>query len=199
MKDLGVLHWFLGTEFKCSNNEIEISQTRYIRKLLARFGMEYCKPKSTPSVLGLDTIIDANSPELDDSNLCRQIVGSLIYVMTGTRPDLCYIVTKLSQYMSKPTETHLNAAKYVLRYLKGTLDRSLKFRKSESPLELIGFSDSDWGPTSEIGRAFLVTVSSYLSMDHWYLGKVKSSKPWLCLHARQNILHLLEQCKKVSI
>ena len=51
MKDLGVLHWFLGTEFKCSNSEIEMSQTCYIHKLLARFGMEDCKPKSTPFVL----------------------------------------------------------------------------------------------------------------------------------------------------
>ena len=130
MKDLGVLHWFLGTEFICSNSEIEISQTRYIQKLLARFGMEDCKPKSTPCALGLDRIIDTDSPELDDSNLYRQIVGSLIYAMTGTRPDLCYIVTKLSQYMSKPTEIHLNAATYVLRYLKGTLDRCLKIRVS---------------------------------------------------------------------
>ena len=74
MKDLGVLHWFLGTEFKCSNSEIEMSQTRYIQKLLAKFGMEDCKPKSSPSVLGLDRIIDTDSPELDDSNFYRQIV-----------------------------------------------------------------------------------------------------------------------------
>ena len=79
MKDLGVLPWFLGMEFKCSNSEIEMSQTCYIHKLL-----EDCKPKSTPSVLRLKRIIDADSPELDDSNLYRQIVGSLIYVMTGT-------------------------------------------------------------------------------------------------------------------
>ena len=65
--------------------------------------------------------------------------------MTGTRPDLCYIVTKLSQHMSKPKVADLNVAKHVLRYLKGTSEQGLKFRKSENPLSLIGFSDSDWG------------------------------------------------------
>ena len=74
-----------------------------------------------------------------------QIVGSLIYVMTGTRPDLCYVVTKLSQNMARPTESDLNLAKYALRYLKGTREQCLKFEKSESPLKLTGFCDSDWG------------------------------------------------------
>ena len=145
MKDLGVLHWFLGTQFKCSDGVIGMNQTRYIQKLLSRFRMTNCKPKATPSVLGLDKVTEAISPELEDPNLYRQIVGSLIYVMTGTTPDLCYIVTNLSQHMSKPKVADLNVAKHVLGYLKGTSEQGLKFRKSENPLSLIGFSDSDWG------------------------------------------------------
>ncbi|CAB4006846.1 Hypothetical predicted protein [Paramuricea clavata] len=85
------------------------------------------------------------SPVLEDLNSYRQIVGSLIYVMTRTRPDLCHIVTKLSQHMSKPMVAALNAAKYILRYLKGTSVLSLKLRRMEHPLELIGFIDYDWG------------------------------------------------------
>jgi hypothetical protein len=145
MKDLGVLSWFLGTEFKCSEGAIEMSQKQYIEKLMLRFGMAECKPKVTPTVLGLDKVVDTKSPELKDPTLYRAIVGSLIYVMTGTRPDLCYIVTKLSQNMSKPTEANLIAAKHVLRYLKGTIEQRLRFRKSESTLKLTGFCDSDWG------------------------------------------------------
>ena len=56
-------------------------------------------------------------------------VGSLIYVMTGTRPDLCYIVTKLSQKMSEPTQAELSTAKHVLRYIKGTQEVGLVFQK----------------------------------------------------------------------
>ena len=145
MKDLGILSWFLGTEFKCSKSEIEMSQKQYIEKLLVKFGMTECKPKPTPATVSSDTIAETGSPELRDPTLYRAIVGSLIYVMTGTRPDLCYIVMKLSQDMSNPTEENLIAAKHVLRYLKGTIDQSLRFRKSEAPLKLIGFCDSDWG------------------------------------------------------
>ncbi len=145
MKDLGVLSWFLGTEFKCLGDAIEMSQKQYIEKLLGKFGMAESKPKVTPTVLGLDKFVDMESPELKDPTLYRAIVGSLIYVMTGTRPDLCYIVTKLSQNMAKPTEANLNAAKHVLRFLKGTTEQSLRFTKSETTLKLIGFCDSDWG------------------------------------------------------
>ncbi|XP_064097145.1 uncharacterized protein LOC135208658 [Macrobrachium nipponense] len=50
--------------------------------------------------------------ELADARLYREIVGSLIYIMTATRLDLSYIVNKLSQYMAKPTLTHLTMAKH---------------------------------------------------------------------------------------
>ena len=69
--------------------------------------------------------------------------------MICTRPDLSYIVSKLSQFMHKPTKFHLNAAKYVLRYLKGTKEYGLKFYKSTDPIHIVGFSDSDWAKTSE--------------------------------------------------
>ena len=95
MTDLGVLKWFLGTEFQCSESSIKMNQTRYIEKILAKFKMTDCKPKPTPCVLGLDKVLGEESPEMDDPRLYRAIVGSLIYVMTGTRPDLCYIVTKI--------------------------------------------------------------------------------------------------------
>ena len=120
-----------------------MKQTRYVKRILEKFGMHDSKPKATPSILGF---IDMESPPLEDPNLYRQIVGSLIYTMTGTRPDLCRIVTKLSQHMSKPTVATLNAAKHVLRYLKGTSSLSLKFRRLDYLLELIGLAtDSDWG------------------------------------------------------
>ena len=70
--------------------------------------------------------------------------------MPYTRPDLCCIVTKLSQNMCDPTKAHLNMAKHVLRYLKGTLNIGLTFRKQKSEiLGLQGFCDSDWGAPSD--------------------------------------------------
>ncbi|XP_028391792.1 uncharacterized protein LOC114516495 isoform X1 [Dendronephthya gigantea] len=145
MTDLGILKWFLGTEFQCSENTIKMNQTRYIEKILEKFKMTDCKPKPTPCELGVDKVLEVESPEMEDPGLYRAIVGSLIYVMTGTRPDLCYIVTKLAQKMSKPTQADLTKAKHVLRYLKGTSKFGLTFTKSINPLILQGFCDSDWG------------------------------------------------------
>ena len=153
MKDLGKLSWFLGTNFKCNEDSIEMGQTQYIDKILSKFKMTDCKPKSTPCALGVEKGSDKESRELNDPRLYRAIVGSLIYVMTGTRPDLCYIVTRLSQNMAKPTESDLSTAKHVLRYLKGTREQCLKFGKSESPLKLTGFCDSDWGASVKDRRS----------------------------------------------
>ena len=73
----------------------------------------------------------------------REIVGSLLYLMMCTRPDISYVVSVLSQYMSKPTMAHLNLAKFVLKYLKGTYDYGLVYVKTGS-LDIIGYTDASW-------------------------------------------------------
>ena len=83
----------------------------------------------------------------------REIIGSLIYAMACTRPDLCWIVTKLSQHLDNPTEADWVMVKHVLRYLKGTLDLKLHYKKSSSGLCLSGWSDSDWGSSVEDRRS----------------------------------------------
>ena len=93
------------------------------------------------SLSNIDTLSDSNI--LDDPELYRKIVGSLIYVMTCTRPDICYSVTMLSQFLTKPTKAHLEWAKHTLKYLKGSKFQSLKFEKCKK-LKLEGYSDSDW-------------------------------------------------------
>ena len=149
MKDMGVLSWFLGIEFKFTNGNIIMNQNKYCLKILDKFDMNECKPKSIPCDASVNKTMNYDSPELADPRLYREIVGSLIYVMIGTRPDICYAVTKLSQHMSKPTNAHLGLAKHVLRYIKGTLNFVLKFSKSDDPLKLIGFCDSDWGNSED--------------------------------------------------
>ena len=110
--------------------------------------MTDCKPKSIPCDSNINSI-NEDSQELADPRLYREIVGSLIYVMVGTRPDICYAVTKLSQHMSKPTKAHLGLAKDVLRYLKSTINFGLKFSDTNEPLKLNGYCDSDWGNSED--------------------------------------------------
>ena len=63
--------------------------------------------------------------------------------LVNTRPDICYAVSALSQFMCDPRQIHLVAAKHILRYLRGTVGYGLKYT-SDADLELLGFTDSDW-------------------------------------------------------
>ena len=86
-----------------------------------------------------------------------------MYVMTSTRPDLCYSVTKLSRYLSAPTVDHLNTAKHVLRYLKGTSEKGIVFRKVDRPMALVGYCDADWG--SSVDRRSITGYGFQLSVN----------------------------------
>ena len=142
MKDFGQISWFLGIQFIHENGCIKMNQTQYLVNLLKKYNMDQCKPRATPCELKLNFNSQAAS---EFSVKYRELVGSLIYAMTCTRPDLCWIVTVLSQHLANPTEEHCVALKHVLRYLKGTLHYELCFRKSYDGLQLTGFSDASWG------------------------------------------------------
>lgn len=106
--------------------------------------MQNCKTRTTPCEIDLNTIMNNEDGIAACEKEYRILIGSLIYVMTSTRPDICYTVTKLSQNLNKPRTVHLTRAKQVLRYLKGTKNQCLVFRHSKNPLQLEGFCDADW-------------------------------------------------------
>ena len=141
MDDRGKLRWFLGVDFKYVNDCYIMSQTRYIDAILQRFGMSDCKPASTPIDPG-STLDSENTNEQTTSFPYRQAVGSLVYLAYLTRPDICWALSKLSQYFDKPSTIHVSSVKRVFRYLKGTRDYKLVFKPTIQPL--IGYSDSDW-------------------------------------------------------
>ena len=104
--------------------------------------MHNCKPRATPS----QPIAPTDSSEkFEPSRKYREVVGSLIYAMTCTRPDLSWTVTKLSQCLNEPTVNDWTMVKHVFRYLKGTSHYKLVFRKMRDGVHLEGFSDSDCG------------------------------------------------------
>ena len=78
-----------------------------------------------------------------NSTLYRSLIGSLRY-LTHTRPDLLFSVGLLSRFMEKPTQEQYNGIKRILRYVKGTEDYGLFYKKGDMKGELIGFSDSDF-------------------------------------------------------
>lgn len=156
MSDLGKMKFFLGIEVMQTELGIHISQQKYAVEILKRFGLDDCNPVINPIVPGCKLFSD-EGPKVDDTTF-KQMVGSLMYITT-TRPDLQYVVSLISRFMSSPTEMHLAAAKRVLRYLQGTLDYGIWYEKGrKGSLEI--FTDSDFagdldGRKSTSGYVFL--------------------------------------------
>ena len=120
MKDLGLMHYFLGLEVWQNSEGIFLNQGKYAVEILKRFDMLECKSMATPMDTNLKSLADESS-ELVYVTQYRHIIGSLMY-LTNTRTDICFDVNTLSQYLVQPRRVHLVATKHVIRYLKGTID-----------------------------------------------------------------------------
>ena len=93
MKEQGKLNHFIEIDFHITQGCVKMNQSKYIGRVLERFNMSNCKPRATPCELKMDL---SNNSDPVDSRKYREIIGSLIYLMTCTRPDLSYAVGKLS-------------------------------------------------------------------------------------------------------
>ena len=87
----------------------------------------YCKAIATQMASNLKLLCDPTL-ETIDATVYRQMIGSLMY-LTNTRPDVCFALNTLSQYMVEPRRVHMVAAKHVLRYLEGTIEYGLRYGK----------------------------------------------------------------------
>jgi hypothetical protein len=141
MKDLSLMHYFLGLEVWQSPERIFLNQGKYAVEIIKRFDMLECKSMNTPMEAELKLLVDT-SPELIDATLYRQIIGLLMYLM-NTRPDICFAVNTLSQFLVEPRHVHLVAAKHVMRYLKGTIDCGLSY-DGDHDFTLSGYIDANW-------------------------------------------------------
>ncbi|KAK8921676.1 hypothetical protein KSP39_PZI020062 [Platanthera zijinensis] len=150
MSDMGLLHYFLGLQFIQSPNCIQISQEKYAYDILKKFKMEECNSSQLP-MSPHDHLFPATDNEpMADPTIFRSLVGSLIY-LTNTRPGLEYPVNSISRFMSNPTKLHHEAAKRILRYVQGTKELGLIYRKHHHN-HLPGYTDSDWGRSVEDRR-----------------------------------------------
>lgn len=148
MKDLGQISEFLGIHVKqnLENGITTLSQRNYLENVLKRFNMENCKPMLTPLDSNFNTKIfdlNTNNCDVDIEGICRQIIGCLMYAVSGTRPDLCFAVSLLSRYQKCANSALLSALKRVLRYVKHTLDYKIVYKCNDSVLQ--GYCDADWG------------------------------------------------------
>ncbi|XP_058189867.1 uncharacterized mitochondrial protein AtMg00810-like [Rhododendron vialii] len=162
LKDLGLLHYFLGIEAIPTADGFILSQAKYALNLLTKAGMIECRPCHSHS--SLKPVTPGNLTPLTNPEHYRSLIGSLQH-LTLTRPEISFAVNTVCQHMHAPLECHLTAVKQILRYIKGTLARGLAFSKSS--LTLLAFSDADWAGNaldrcSTGGIVFLSVLISYL-------------------------------------
>ena len=155
VKDLGHLRHILGIKVISNADEgtYHLSQPAIVDRLVKQANLEDAMPRPTPLQPGLQ-LTKAMCPSTPAERLAmrerpfRSILGALLYLALGTRPDISYAVSTLSRYAADPGERHWNALKHLLRYLKGTSNYGIRFGKTGSVI-FESFSDADWATNED--------------------------------------------------
>jgi hypothetical protein len=152
MTDLGEIDSYLGVSITHNRSLklLEIDQSRYIWEIVSHFGMSDSNPACTPLPSGMETHLVRYEEQASASEIkaYQQVIGSLLYVQIGTRPDISFAVSHLAQYASNPSPQHMRLAKYVLAYLNGTADLRLRYDGARGE-GLHGYSDSSLGDQAD--------------------------------------------------
>ncbi|KAK2398040.1 putative mitochondrial protein [Trifolium repens] len=141
MSMMGELKFFLGIQINQGKDGTYIHQSKYTKELLKKFNLEDCKIMSTPMHPSSSLSKEEFGSKVDQK-LYRGMIGSLLY-LTASRPDILYSVCLCARFQSDPREPHLTAVKRIFRYLKGTTNLGLLYKKSLDS-KLVGFCDADY-------------------------------------------------------
>ncbi|GAA5887223.1 hypothetical protein JCM3774_005659, partial [Rhodotorula dairenensis] len=202
IKDLGKAKFILGIQVhRRENGGIFLSQRAYLEDVLLRLGHADGRTAPTPMQPNLQLAVapEDHQPTPAFHSRYLQAVGSLMYAMLGTRPDLCYAVGVLGRHAARPDASHWAAIVRVLQYIKGTLDMGLEFQPDDSPLAgFEAYSDSDWGACrvtsrSTMGYTFVLASGavSWLSKLQPRVTASSTEAEYLGLsHASKEAIHL---------
>lgn len=148
MKDLGPAKQILGIQITRDRDskKLFLSQEKYIEKVLQKFRMDKAKVVSSPLAshfkLSKNQCPSTDDQKRDMANIpYASAVGSLMYAMVCTGPDLAHAVGVVSRFLSNPGKEHWNAVKWIMRYLRGTSKLKLSFGMEN--VQLVAYSDSD--------------------------------------------------------
>ncbi|KAL0324918.1 UNVERIFIED_CONTAM: Retrovirus-related Pol polyprotein from transposon RE2 [Sesamum radiatum] len=141
MTYLGRMRYFLGLEVLQKSDGIFINQCKYASYVLKHFGMGKSNSVHNPIVRGFKLTKDEGGVKVNKTYY-KQAIGSLMYLTTA-RPDMTFAVSLASRYMENPIALHLQLAKRVLRYLKGTIAFGIFYKKGRIE-ELVAYTDSDY-------------------------------------------------------
>jgi len=153
MKDLGEAKKILGMEIirDRKRGRLCLTQRTYLKKVLQRFGTnEKSKPVSTPLAPHFKLSASLSPKSAAEQEYMSKVpyakaVGSLMYAMVCTRPDISQAVGIVSRYMHDPGKEHWQAVKWILRYILNTVDVGLVFERDEKVGNyIVGYCDSDY-------------------------------------------------------
>lgn len=156
MSMMGELKYFLGIQINQTSEGTYVHQTKYVKEILKKFNLNESNMAKTPMhptcCLGKDEV-----SKKVDQKIYRGMIGSLLY-LTATRPDIQFSICLCARFQSDPRESHLTAVKRILRYLKGTTNVGMSYRKSDK-YKLVRFCDADFAGDRVEKRALLEAVS----------------------------------------
>jgi Reverse transcriptase (RNA-dependent DNA polymerase) len=159
-RDLGETKEFLKMRISRLKGVITLDQKDYLMTVLKRFNMHNVKEASTPLPSGYNPVPNKLPVDKKLRTKYQQVIGSLLYLMLGTRPDIAYAVTRMAQFAANPSEEHLTKALYICKYLAGTTDYSLQYGLKQEGL--YAYADADWASDLESQRSttgYLVLLS----------------------------------------
>nr|GFB10000.1 uncharacterized mitochondrial protein AtMg00810-like [Tanacetum cinerariifolium] len=119
---------------------IFFNESKYIKKMLKKFGLEDSKPTKTPMSTEIKLTKDDDADFVDSSKY-RGMIGSLLY-LTASRPDIMFSVFLCARFQESPKTTYLEAIKRIFRYIRGTIHLGLWYSKG-TEIETIVYADSD--------------------------------------------------------
>jgi hypothetical protein len=166
MKDLGKTKFCLGLQLEHLPSGILVHQSTYTQKVLEKFNMHMSYPSKTPMVVrSLDLKKDPFRPRDDEEQTLGpefpylSAIGALMYLANNTRPNIAFVVNLLARHSSAPTKRHWVGIKNIFRYLNGTKDLGLFYKRSNDP-SLIGYTNAGYlsdphNGRSQIGFVFL--------------------------------------------
>ena len=170
--------YFLGLEIKTQQDgTIKVGQEGYTKRILERFGMGECRSTPTPAVKesGKAVLPDEESNLVHESFSYRSAVGALLYLATGTRPDIAHAVGLVSRNLEKPSHEDFIKVKRIFRYLQGTTDHGLVYRPGYKPGVIENYSDADHGGDFQTGRSTTGVVCLHAGAAISWLSQRQSS------------------------
>jgi hypothetical protein len=158
MKVLGKTSYCLGLQVRhFADGSILLHQHAYIMKLLRALNMENANALSSPMIGRSKTTDDPYEPATEDEEEVDNaqylaVVGALLYLATNTRPDIAFAVSVLARHSQRPNSRHWQGVKHLLRYLRGTEDLGLHYRKN-TPGVITGYADSGFKTDPVSGKS----------------------------------------------